>query len=353
MSVDPAYILADLTANYRREEFPVLLSQLEEWSVTKPLQGVRIIDGAPVFFNTCAKYAALLAAGAELTVAFSHTMPHDPAMPRRLDSYAIPYVWAENTAAEYDVVMDCAGALAHLKSRYGYVELTRSGVQHYARCQQPVLMVDAGKIKQIETCLGTGESFFRALEAAHHQIAQGQHLVVIGGGKVGRGIVLHAVNRGLRVTVADISRLTLPCPGVEFIHIRENPEAFNRALEHCDYAVTATGVLHALYGIVDARRLIPCPTLLANMGVEDEWGPDIPKSRILNAGAPLNFTLPDPTLMCFIDPPLALHNQGAVELVNKRVGMGICPPSAEIEEHFLNIIRSRGIIPEHLLNYLQ
>ncbi len=353
MSVDPTQILADLTVRYRREEFPVLLSQIEEWSITKPLKGVRIIDGSPVFFNSCAKYTALLAAGANLTVAFSNAMPHDPAMPRRLDSYGIPYLRAENATEEYDVVMDCAGTLAHLKSRYGYVELTRSGVQHYAHCQQPVWMVDAGKIKQIETCLGTGESFIRALNALGHHVTAGQHLVVIGGGKVGRGIALDAVNRGLRVTVADIAPIPLPCPDADFINIRENTADFNHLLEHCDYAVTATGVLHALHGIVDPQRLIPCPTLLANMGVEDEWGPDIPKNRILNNGAPLNFTLPDPTLMCFIDPPLALHNQGAVELFTGRVSPGISPPPMELEERFLNIIRHRGIIPEHLLKYLQ
>ena len=37
-----------------------------------------MIDASPVFRNTCAKYAALLAAGAELTAAVSLVMPHDP-----------------------------------------------------------------------------------------------------------------------------------------------------------------------------------------------------------------------------------------------------------------------------------
>lgn len=47
--------------------------------------------------------------------------------------------WRRNGRTDpYDVVMDCAGALSHVPSRCGYVELTRSGAQHYTRCTQPV-----------------------------------------------------------------------------------------------------------------------------------------------------------------------------------------------------------------------
>ena len=51
--------------------------------------------------------------------------------------------WRRNGRTDpYDVVMDCAGALSHVPSRCGYVELTRSGAQHYTRCTQPVWMVE-------------------------------------------------------------------------------------------------------------------------------------------------------------------------------------------------------------------
>ncbi len=39
----------------------------------------------------------------------------------------LPVVEAERADGPYDVVMDCAGALSHVPSRCGYVELTRSG----------------------------------------------------------------------------------------------------------------------------------------------------------------------------------------------------------------------------------
>jgi len=63
MPVSPARILEDLSPFYRQEEFPVLLHQCETWAESRPLEGCRVIDASPVFRNTCAKYAALLAAG--------------------------------------------------------------------------------------------------------------------------------------------------------------------------------------------------------------------------------------------------------------------------------------------------
>ena len=190
MPASPERILENLFPFYRQEEFPVLLHQYKTWSESRPLEGCRIIDASPVFRNTCAKYASLLAAGAELTVAVSPVMPYDPETAVLLGQYGIPVVEAERAGGPY-------------------VELTRSGAERYAACTQPVWMVDAGKIKQIETCLGTGESFFRALESLGIKNEQGQTLVVIGHGKVGRGIALHALRRKLNVIVADVEKKPL------------------------------------------------------------------------------------------------------------------------------------------------
>lgn len=351
MPVSPARILEDLFPFYRKEEFPVLLHQYETWSESRPLHGLRVIDASPVFRNTCAKYAALLAAGAELTAAVSPVMPHNPEIVSLLGRYGIPVVEAEQAEGPYDVVMDCAGALSHVPSRCGYVELTRTGAQHYACCTQPVWMVDAGRIKQIETCLGTGESFFRALEALGMESSPGRTLIVIGYGKVGRGIVLHALSRGLNVIVADVEEKPLPVPSASFVHATDG-EVLTRAVRHAFCAVTATGRRHALSGLIDPSVARSSAVLLANMGVEDEWGPEIPKKRLLNGGRPLNFILPDPTQMCYIDPPLALHNQGAVEIAAGRVSSGLFPPPPEMEEAFLSLIRSRGSVPPEMLGHI-
>ena len=131
MPVTPAHILQDIFSFYREKELPVLLDQYKRWLESRPLEGCRVIDASPVFRNTCAKYAALLAAGADLTVAVSRVMPHDPEILLLLAAYGIPVIGAERTEGPYDVVLDCAGALSHVPSLCGYVELTRSGAQHY------------------------------------------------------------------------------------------------------------------------------------------------------------------------------------------------------------------------------
>lgn len=57
------------------------------------------------------------------------------------------------------------------------------------------------------------------------------------------------------------------------------------------------------------------PALIANMGVEDEFGPEVPAERVLNAKSPLNFVLEEPTHLKYIDPTMALDNYGALEVL--------------------------------------
>ena len=56
--------------------------------------------------------------------------------------------------------------------------------------------------------------------------------------------------------------------------------------------------------------------------------------------------------MRYIDPPLALHNQGALELAEGRVLPGLFPPPPEMEEYFLSLIRSCGSVPPDMLNWI-
>lgn len=50
------------------------------------------------------------------------------------------------------------------------------------------------------------------------------------------------------------------------------------AIRHAFCAVTATGKRHAMSGLIEPAMPFSSGVLLANMGVEDEWGPEIPKT---------------------------------------------------------------------------
>ncbi len=338
--------------HYKLCEFPLLHRQWKKWAITKPLNGLHIIDSSPVFRNSCAKYAALLSAGAQLSLAISELMPHDKSIVAQLKSWGLPMLMAHEVSGSFDIVMDCAGTLAHVPANLGYVELTKSGTQHYSNCSKPVWLVDAGRIKQIETSLGTGAGFFRALNQLEISLPKDAHILVIGGGKVGTGIALHAYHNNYHVTIADISSIHLPHPNIHFLHIHD-AKVLTNAILNADCAVTATGKLHALENLIIPSPIVQSTTLLANMGVENEWGSQIPHKRILNNGLPINFILDDPTQMCFIDPPLALHNQGALELAQCHVPAGLFTPPATLENKFLNYVATHGCIPHQLLSWLK
>ncbi len=296
--------------------------QWEQWRVEQPLKGLRVLDGTPVFRNTLLKHANLLAAGAEVWVGYGRTMPYDPKVVAQLEDLGLKVATEADLQAGFDIVLDCAGAYAQVPSQYGYVELTRSGAYVYEGNQQPVILVDAGRIKTFETALGTGDGLMRALEQLGYGTLAGKQVVIFGCGKVGRGIAFRCLAAGAQVTMVDPDVNCIPPRGVTLVH-RPTKEL----LQVADLVITATGRKNA----VEAELLRNSKALFANMGVEDEFGATIPAERVLNRKAPLNFILEDPTRMRYIDPTMALHNAGAVRLL-QGVAPGIHPPTPEEEE---------------------
>ena len=49
-------------------DYPALAAQAERWRKTRQLEGLRVLCGTPLFLNTLAQYAALLAGGADLAI---------------------------------------------------------------------------------------------------------------------------------------------------------------------------------------------------------------------------------------------------------------------------------------------
>ncbi len=340
-----------IAGRYLPEEYPTLREQTHRWKKSRPLEGMEILDATPIFRNTLLKHLALLSAGARLTLGVSNLLPNDTHLLEALSQTDIPFDRAEAPAPKtYDLILDCAGAFSSREARIGYAELTRSGAQAYAHCPRPVFMADEGIIKQIETCLGTGESYLRAMKALGHEAWKGRKLVVFGSGKVGTGIILQAFKAGARVFVvtdpATADARVKTC-SEEITDFRDLPSVA-RTLENAYAVVTATGTLHALEGRIPAEKLIHSTALLANMGVEDEYGPSIPSERVLEHKAPLNFMLEEPTLLRYIDATMTLHNEGALYLRLHPEAKGQILPPQETEQRLLDITRHEGIIGSEL-----
>ena len=345
MSADTAKLRDYLLGYYPACEWPTLLNQAEEWEARKPLEGVRILDATPVFRNTLAKYMALLAAGAEVWIP-GHPALYGPGMTATAASFGIHTASKRDT--EFDIILDCAGQHNRLHPRLGFCELTRSGVARLERVPHPVFVADSGRIKRIETILGTGEGFFRALQQLGHTELKGKSLVVVGYGKVGRGVVFRAQQLGMRITVADLRDIRDELPaGVQAIGMNDT-ELLTTAITHSWCTVTCSGHINALRRRINASAVHNSGALLANLGIEDEFGADILPERVLNRKIPLNFILEEPTAMRYIETTMALHNACALELLTADLPHTLMPPPPDVEERLLAIAGRHGHLGDEL-----
>ncbi len=315
--------LYEYLLNYFPESgFPAVGAQIKLWSETKPLNGLKVLDATPVFRNTMLKYTALLAAGAEVTAAHHPNIPADPEVINILPEFGISL---HRDSQCYDVIADCAGCSRKIPSKYGYAELTRTGLAYYQDCRQPVFSVDSGLLKRFETTLGTGESYLRAMRHLGYSGFSGKKILIFGGGKVGRGIAWYAAKENMQVFIADKAQIPVP----ENITLLTDREEIKQAVHDCDFIVSVTGVRNALAEWAEDFR--DCRAVIANMGVEDEFGTALPTERVLNRKMPLNFILPEPTLLRYIDPVFALSNAALLYLVQGKVPAGITLPPRNLE----------------------
>lgn len=334
-------IEAYLAGRYEPREYPSLQAQTKRFAEERPFAGMSLLDCTPLFANTLLKHLALLAGGAELTVGVSERIPHDPEIVRFLDEIGVSVLRDSASASRhFDVILDCDGSRAELTPRVGVCELTRSGIYHYAKSRVPVVLVDDSRIKEIETSIGTGDGFMRAMRKLGYTEWSGRKVVIFGFGKVGRGVAYRCRREGASVTAVDKKTADLPL------------ERIQAAVRECDFVVTATGVKGAMKGyglgpILRERKEI----VVAAIGIEDEWLDELEKGRIVNDGAAVNFALDEPTLLRYIDPTMALSNESAADLLKGVFRVpGITPPSAASERICLDPVLACGLITDEILD---
>ena len=329
---------------YSPQDYSALNAQRERWSMTHPFAGAKILDGTPIFRNTLVKYAVLLAGGADLTISAGKNIPCAPNIVKLAPEFGIRVADDVILKEKFDAVADCAGRHITVNSRCGYAELTRSGLEYYKHSPAPVFSVDSGILKRFETTLGTGASFVRAMKHLGYTDFSGKKITVFGGGKVGRGSAYYSALAGAEVLIADINPVTLP-PNVKFADANDT-NTIEELIKSSWCIISATGAANALAKFLPA--LNGTNALIANMGVEDEWGMQIPPERMLNNKQPLNFILPEPTLLRYIDPTMALHNQAAVELISSKYASGIQRIDNAVHDKYWQIVEAKGIIKEEL-----
>lgn len=365
-----------INENYEPREYPALALLSDQWAQTRPFWGCKVLVATPIFRNTLVEYRALLAGGAELYVGHAvgdsgAAMPCDKKIVEMLKEEDVPVVTdadikSGKVADDFDLILDCAGQFAFCHPRKGFVELTRSGVQFFEKSEHPVYVADSGIVKRIETVLGTGDGYFRALEALGHTEFEGKSLVVFGSGKVGCGIALHGVRRGMNVCTVTNTRNA--DSGSNFSNVLLNndvriedyldDEMVAKAISTADFVVTATGLKNALTGQAVSAILENSKAVVVNMGVEDEYGEFVPAARVLNGKAPLNFILDEPTHLKYIDTSLALHAALGERLLqecaeNAVPFKGVQDPPGEIEQRLLMTTIQNGVIGPEICDMMR
>ena len=368
---------------YEVSEYPALAGLTQEWLETRPFAGLRVLAATPVFRNTLVQYRALLAGGADLSVGIANDsnagaeMPCDSGIVALLRESNIPVVGlqdalkAESCGEGFDLILDCAGQFSACHPKYGFVELTRSGVQFYENCKKPVYVADSGIVKRIETSLGTGEGYVRALLQLGYGSADagsdgaafaGKSFVVFGSGKVGQGIVLQLLREGAHVqVVTDKARGVSPFLDANGVPVADcnDLKAVVSLVSAADFVVTATGVKGALDRPELTVALLASKAVLANMGVEDEYGSGVPAGRVLAEKKPLNFILEEPTHLKYIDASLALHAalgellvREAADALTPNKNAGPMDPPSELEQRILSMTMQDGLIGAEIAEML-
>ncbi len=336
-------------SNYSEEQYPTLKLQREEWSKTKPLNGLKVLDVTPLCRNSIYKYMNLIYGGAELFIGISLS-DDDPILLSLLNEAGIEVVSPDDFSRSYDIIMDCSAEFIEHTPAIGCVELTRARSELYANKPLPVFMADGGDVKRIETCLGTGESYFRAMKQLGYGDMRDKKVVLFGSGKVGQGIIRGGAHNGAIMTVitdkdsfpSNLSNLVS-----EVVDYRSKDDV-ERVIKDAYAVVTATGVEGAVEASISADKLLASGAILANMGATDEYGETIAESAVLANKDTINFILDDPTLLQYIDATMTLHNYGATYILNNREIRGVIMPPKDIEAELLRQTAECGVIASEL-----
>lgn len=326
---------------YSQNEAPFMHQQLTEWSVTRPLAGLRILHHVPVVVNTLLKIACLIEAGADVTVTNPSDFCHaHPRAVSALKEANVRYVETPLSLVgdKFDLYYDCGAQLYQFLGapKIGAIELTGSGDDFYRHqdLDFPVISIDRTLTKQLETVFGCAESSHMALTKLTGIPPNETSWIIFGFGKIGRGVAYFCNQNKIPVTVVDIcetQRGFAKKLGIQAI----NPKNFNdleRALIRANVIITATGKKAILN---DYPHSWFSGKILANLGVYDEFGPHFSEDEVLNHKMPVNFVLEDPTPMKYIDPEFYIHNFASLMLVQEKLTNGVHGIPGEIDQNII------------------
>ncbi len=325
-------------------DYPFLQELNEEWSRSRPLEGLRLLHNIPLTRETMLKLESLYRAGASVLV----THLQLPGLQPKQDCVDfLRQIGAEleldhnQISGTFDIALDCCAqipAMPEVTITRGYAELTQSGTPVYSTLETelPIYSLDLSKLKCLEAMFGTGEACVRALKQFLTPDLEGKSFVLFGFGKVGQGVARYLTDEGAVVTAVDIDprRLKQAASMGYRTCFSETGDDLLKVVNSAFAVITATGHQDLMQELFDPG-LIDDHVHLINMGADDEYGDRFAAQRIVGEKAPLNFLLDAPTTMFFIDPIFAAHNRCS-EFILSGASSGFSPLPEELDQPYVD-----------------
>lgn len=247
----------------------------------------------------------------------------------------------KEVTGEFDFCLDCGAEFINLvKPKKGIVELTRSGALGYSKRKAtiPVLSVDDSKLKNLETFFGTGEAFVRSFLMLTGKDIQDKKFIIFGFGKVGKGVAHFLKKHTNNIVIIDVDQKTLNAAekqGLKALNLNKKQEV-KEEISSSFAVAAATGVKHVISkSFKPEDKEIFKGKYLANVGI-DEFGDMFKDDEILyNKKWPINFALPDPTKMRYLDPSFYAHNIGPEIIISKKLKAGYHAFPEDIDNEIL------------------
>lgn len=250
---------------------PVLKRIMDEFSKTKPLNGIRISAVLHVTKETAVLVKTLSAGGAEIWLAASNPLSTQDDVASALVEEGIhvfawrgesteEYFWAISKVASIEphIVIDDGGDLhSYIHSNmkdvvykiYGGTEETTTGVLRLKSMERegilgyPVIAVNNALTKYLfDNRYGTGQSTIDGILRATNTLIAGKTVVVAGYGWVGRGIAWRFRGMGANVIVTEVD----PIRALEAVMDGFIVMKMSEAAKLGDIFITATGNINVI-----------------------------------------------------------------------------------------------------------
>ncbi|NLP12993.1 MAG: adenosylhomocysteinase [Clostridium sp.] len=275
--------------NWVRKNMPLLRSLEEEFSKTKPFEGVRMTVSVHLEAKTAYLAKLLAIGGGEVSVTGSNPLStqDDVAAALAQDGLNV-YAWYGATDEEYkehlnlalgykpNIIIDDGGDLINLlhTSRsellphvMGGCEETTTGVIRLKAMERegvlkfPMVAVNNAYCKYLfDNRYGTGQSVWDGINRTTNLIVAGKSVVVIGYGWCGKGIAMRAKGFGASVIVCEID----PIKAAEAVMDGYKVMPMEEAAELGDIFITVTGCIRVIHR--DHFKVMRDGAILCNAG---------------------------------------------------------------------------------------